>query len=1127
MVSRFFLSQGWKPWPIAMAWGAGIALLMVPGQGICASLDGQQLACIQETAALAAYRNVMIPAMICGGLLLCIIFWLLHDNRRRRQAFFHMWQKDRRLQAFMDGTPTGLGTFLIKDGKIRISYLNDGFFAMLETQREPRQSLTAGDNSMIYVHADDRSGMEREILRAAESNLIAEYTFRLRWPDATYRWMSIRAVAGEREADGEIVCYAAFHNVDELISTQRELRESESSLTAAIEHSGLQFWQYYPHNHTAVLFAGISVHLELPRLMQNFPRSMVERELIHPDDIGAFLKMHSLLDQGSYGASADIRIRLENGYSWERIRYTAIYDDSGEIIKAIGTAENLNAYKEIEERFSISVGQAGILCGVYDLAAHRTWFDFHGKHRSFENAPESILTSGVVHPEDQELYRSIFRRLEAGEKTVSEVIRYRVEPEGDYIWLNIIYTLIPDRQGGASRAFGSGVDITEQRIAEQRYQEESLRRRELEKDVVEAVSFNITQNQLLERSVHGRELPQAVEMSMDGYMADMERSVPREEDQSFIEKLYQPVHLQAMYREGKRYTEFEYLHKTETGGLRWYSGRLNLIMHPQSRDLLAFTYIRDIDESKKNRLALESIMSETVDFVACYDLRSGVVRLVRANEVTRSVGASGPYNYQRDYDALVERFVVPEDREQAMQGLDPRLVCERLAAERSYELTLRLQIHDEVRHKQFRYYYLDDGTENTIVLLQWDITEVYEKEERQKGELQAALVTAKKASRAKSDFLSRMSHEIRTPMNAIIGLTSLTRERLEDISYVENSLEKIDSSAHFLLELINDILDISRIERGKLSLNEAPVEMAPFLEDIHALMRGRAEEKGIHYETRQEGLAPCYVFDALKLKQVLVNIISNALKFTAGDGTVEFSAVCIQHGEERDQLQFVIKDTGIGIDKQFLPKIFDAFAQEYSTNTTLFGGTGLGLAISRSIIELMGGRIEVESQKGQGTEFTVTAALCPAEADGKPRSARCCSLQDYDFHGRRVLLAEDNEINSEISRCLLEAKGITVEAVTDGRKAVEQFLAHEPGWYDLILMDVRMPYMDGLTATKQIRSSDRSDAWSIPILAMTANAFEEDVKKSLRAGMNGHLTKPVEPAVLYRAIQEALEADSD
>ena len=1105
--------------------GGGLALICGMGEATAQAAVSGTLP--EGDAALLVYRNAVLPFLICGGLLLVIIFLLLRENHRRRQAYFQVWREERRLQAFMDGTPAGMGTFLVRDGKIRIGYMNDGFYAMLGTQREPRQSITAEDGSMAYVHAEDRAGLEAEILRAAEDNLIAEYTFRLRWPDESYRWLSIRAVAGEKESDGTVVCYAAFHNVDELVRTQRELRESKSSLTAAIEHSGLQFWQYYPGQHIAMLFPGISGHLPLPRVLQDFPRSLIKREIIHPDDIPAFLEMHRLLDEGSYGASADIRVRLENGYSWERVRYTAIYDDAGRVIKAIGTAENLNAYKEIEERFSISAGQAGILCGVYDMAAHRTWFDFHGKRRSFENAPESVIASGIVHPADQARYRSIFSRLAAGERTVSDVIRYRLDTGKDYIWINIIYTLIPDRQGNASRAFGSGVDITEQKLAEIRYQEENLRRRELEKDVVEAVSFNITQNRMLARSIHGREIAPRQSVTLDAYMEEMTAVVPREADRSFLWSLYTIGRMQAMYRDGQRRLDFEYLHKTETQGLRWYSGRLNLVMQPQTRDILAFTYIHDIDDSKKNRLALESIMSETVDFVACYDLRTGVVRLVRANETTRSVGAGGPYDYKRDYDRLVERFVVLEDQARAMEGLNPDLVREHLEHERSYEITLRLQIHDEVRHKQFRYYYLDDSTKNTIVLLQWDITELYEKEERQKTEMQTALVTAKKASRAKSDFLSRMSHEIRTPMNAIIGLTALTREKLGDMSYVKNSLEKIDSSAHFLLELINDILDISRIERGKLSLNETPVEMTGFLEDIHALLRSRAEEKNIRYVVKAEGLAAGYCFDALKLKQVLVNILSNAVKFTAAGGQVDFTACCTGQQDGLDCLQFTVRDTGIGIDQKFLPKVFDAFAQEYSTNTTLFGGTGLGLAISRSIIELMGGTIAVRSQKNEGTTFVVTVRLTRLQDDGRLRQKNGSRPTDYDFTGRRVLLAEDNEINSEISRNLLESKGFTVEAVTDGRQAVDAFQQHAPGWYDLILMDVRMPYMDGLTATRQIRSSEHDDAWSIPILAMTANAFEEDIKKSLRSGMNGHLTKPVEPAELYRSIQEALDANTD
>ena len=348
--------------------------------------------------------------------------------------------------------------------------------------------------------------------------------------------------------------------------------------------------------------------------------------------------------------------------------------------------------------------------------------------------------------------------------------------------------------------------------------------------------------------------------------------------------------------------------------------------------------------------------------------------------------------------------------------------------------------------------------------------------------------------------------------------------RVQDQAYVRQNLEKIDSSAHFLLALINDILDIARIERGKMELNEVSVNFREFLSDIHVLVQERADQKELHFVERLVGEpANCYIFDALKLKQVLVNILSNAVKFTPAGGTVTFVVEQLSVEQEQAAMRFTVQDTGVGIAPEFLPHIFDAFEQEYKQDTTIYGGTGLGLAISHNIVELMGGKLFASGAKGQGAVFTVELTLKIDEVVHEASTANYTDWQQqFDFHGRRVLLAEDNEINREIAQSILEERGFAVDAVVDGEEAVKYFVEKPEGTYDVILLDVRMPRKDGLTAAKEIRVSYKADARTVPIFAMTANAFEEDVRRSLSSGMNGHLTKPVEPLELYRTLEKVL-----
>lgn len=381
------------------------------------------------------------------------------------------------------------------------------------------------------------------------------------------------------------------------------------------------------------------------------------------------------------------------------------------------------------------------------------------------------------------------------------------------------------------------------------------------------------------------------------------------------------------------------------------------------------------------------------------------------------------------------------------------------------------------------------------------------------------------ASRAKTAFLSNMSHEIRTPMNAIIGLNSLALEDAGLSQTTRDHLQKIGTSAHHLLGVINDILDISRIESGSMSLKNAKFPFAQELEQVNAIVTAQCRDKGIKYTCSvKDGVADYYVGDDMKLRQILINILGNAVKFTPEGGSVSLAVEALAGDGEKRPLRFTITDTGIGIGKEFLPRMFDAFTLEDESYTSKHGSTGLGLSITKSFVELMDGHINVESEKGVGSKFIVTVTLQESprngdehEASGAPQEKPRATLA-----GRMILLAEDVPVNAEIMTMVLSMREMKVECAENGRIAVEMFKAHEPGYYSAILMDVRMPEMDGLEATRVIRSMDREDAKNIPIIALTANAFDEDVQNSLQAGLNAHLSKPVEPDLLYATLERLL-----
>ncbi|MCR5094931.1 MAG: response regulator [Lachnospiraceae bacterium] len=397
-----------------------------------------------------------------------------------------------------------------------------------------------------------------------------------------------------------------------------------------------------------------------------------------------------------------------------------------------------------------------------------------------------------------------------------------------------------------------------------------------------------------------------------------------------------------------------------------------------------------------------------------------------------------------------------------------------------------------------------------------------EKIEEQSHALSEALSAAENANKAKTVFLSNMSHEIRTPMNAIIGLDNIALNDPDTPPKTREYLEKIGVSAEHLLNLINDILDMFRIESGRMVLKNEEFSFQQLLEAINTMFSGQCADKGLDYQCHAAGqLSDYYIGDNMKLRQVLINILGNAVKFTPESGKITFVAEEIQRNDGQAVLKFSISDTGIGMSPEFLPKLFDTFSQEDSTVSSKYGSTGLGMPITRNIVRLMNGTIDVQSTKGAGSTFTVTLPLGVSDRIPKESGADGAVPDDH-LKGRRILLAEDMQINAEILMMILSMREMETDHAENGRIAVELYMEKPEGYYDAVLMDMRMPEMNGLEAAQAIRGAQRRDSSTIPIIALTANAFDDDVQRSLQAGLNAHLSKPVDTDVLYATLEKLI-----
>ena len=596
-------------------------------------------------------------------------------------------------------------------------------------------------------------------------------------------------------------------------------------------------------------------------------------------------------------------------------------------------------------------------------------------------------------------------------------------------------------------------------------------------------------------------------------------------------------------------------------------------------------------------------------------------------------------------------FIQPDSIREGLK--DQRVISYRYMVNRHGRESYEMVKFAGVRHPEDR----DDHMVHSVGACFTDVDAEYRQTLAQSEALSDALATAEEASKAKTAFLSNMSHEIRTPMNAIIGLNNIAVNDPEVSDKAKEYFYKIDDSARHLLDIINDILDMSRIESGKMVIKNEEFSFSKALEQVNTMISGQCRDKGLHYECRLSGdIDDHYIGDDMKLRQVMINILGNAVKFTPAGGSVTFDIESVAKYDGKATLRFTISDTGIGMSEEFLPHLFDAFAQENAASAGNLGSTGLGMPITKRIIELMNGNIKVESTKGEGSVFTVTVTLnesgrthegtdeellqphemnvlaidddpiacehakitlgqagisCEtvlsgAEAlemvklhhgrstdydlilvdwkmpdmDGvettrkireivgddtpiiiltsynwddiadeakdagvdsfvaKPLFAGTV-LEEFrkafkkknelllaskaDLKGRRILMAEDVDINAEIMIMILSTRRIEVDLAENGKIAVEMFESHPEGYYDAILMDMRMPVMDGLEATRAIRALDRTDAGEIPVIALTANAFDEDVQRSLQAGLNAHLSKPVEPDSLFNTLERLIK----
>lgn len=877
----------------------------------------------------------------------------------------------------------------------------------------------------------------------------------------------------------------------------------------------------------------------------------------------------------------------------------------------------------------------------------------HGGYRAF-------IEGGYVMPESIDDFVALHQAVKRGEVSASALIHYNPD-KTPMEWQKVTYSTVFGVDGRPMLGIATGEDMTEfVRIrksyqAEMRYLDDAQNDNLLVKSRIN-LTRNLVESYEAEDGVGVSAPGMNFQESVDALVAAAYSDTQKEE----ILKTLGSASAFEGYNEGGVWFKLEYQRRRFDESVFWVSTVAKGHRDPDSGDAMLFLYTYDIDAEKTMRIIVDRIIDIDYELLGLISVGAKILHCVCSSPFEQDMHCGADVRYPEGMLEFVDRYVADEASE-ARVALGFDTIVRHLEGEKTYSCSFTLQRNGERSRKKWQFAYLDESR-SSIVLVRSDISQLFERQERQREALRDALAMAQRANLAKSDFLSRMSHEIRTPMNVIIGMSSLAAQRIDDPAQISNYLSKIDVSARFLLSLINDILDMSAIESGKVDVKKGKFSLEDFLGGVNAIGYEMASGKGVDYDCILPLMETFYVGDSMKLQQILVNLISNAVKFTPEGGKVRLCVDQTWSNRKKAHLRFAVSDTGIGIKEEFVPKLFDAFEQEHVENTSPYGGTGFGLAIAKNLALMMGGTLTVSSVEGDGSEFALDltidrwdsrgeaneiaerdadldgisilvvddeVALCERaesmlaemgasvewvdsglgavelvdersegdegfdiilvdwkmpEMDGiettrlirkrvGPDVAIIITAYDWteieeeakeaganlfvpkplfgsslravlnevldpmerrkepplpdgqDFAGRRVLLVEDHELNVEVVSYIMESRGIAVDVAENGLDAIERFAQVPPGYYDAILMDIRMPVMDGLTAARSIRQMRKESADTVPIIALSANAFEKDVEESLSAGMDAHLGKPIEPAALYSTLSEFFDRE--
>ena len=1030
-----------------------------------------------------------------------------------------------RQKELIDNLPCGAGIFEVEGDQLTCVYLNEKFWKLIG--RRPGQNPDRG--TFDYILEKDHQCLKDQMKKIVDTGEEQECEIHILHGEGYYLPFVVRGNIIKRKS-GKLTLYATYTSIGEEVVTFRQMLpvalETMMSSTMDLAFIKDKSLHYVCASHVFAQMLNIDDEKEVRGKTDYdlFDKRLADQ--YYNEDLKLLENGEALIDQVE-------RLPVMNGF----IRYASVSkyllkDAYGNIIGIYGTGRDITDNREALKRLQLLTNTIPGGLATYEIMQDgiRTLYLTEGVYgitgydkEDYDIAHNNPFT--IVAEEDREQLQSQIYMMIRNGTELNTNIRI-VRKDGTKRWINVRGTETERRN---NRLMVNVVlfDVHEQKLAEfknrqaefetqKRYQYELQLRKKLIMNSIYYYQVNLNDDIIEEYEAQDHNISYMKSGIRFSYVT--KQYISAEILPEDLEKVKDRLFLRGLrsaFRKGEKAFSLSYRRKLFDNEYHWVMMDVILIEKVPEGVPIAFLACRDIDREKKDQLAIATLLNKDIEAIFHIHTKSGIAYIAHMVESANYNKVYDQFLFEQKSENACRNVVFEEDRDHYLKFCKIANLKELLEYDTIATLHYRVVEHGEVQWKYANAYYMDERKE-VIVLTRRDVTKNSVEEQNQKKVLQAAVELANEANQAKSEFLSRMSHDIRTPLNAVLAFSNDELLAGADRDTLREYLRKVNMSGEYLLGIINDVLDMSRIEQKCIKLNPEPYYLLDFEKTMHNVIDELSKNRNIKFsmDTSKSGVNGIIV-DHVRFNQIFINLLSNSVKFTPRGGKVELIIKELkQKKNDRVLKRFIVRDNGIGMSKEFIPHAFESFNQEYRKDTSERNqGTGLGLSIVKELVKMMGGTIKLQSELNKGTTFTIDL---PIEGIELSQHVEKTQLHDYSImQGKRILLGEDNDINTEIAKALLEKHGCIVERAANGKETCQLFSKAEVGYYHLILMDIRMPVMDGISATRKIREMDRPDAKLIPIIAMTADAFSEDERVAYEAGMNAHLAKPIDPEKLY------------